>query len=174
MEIEKTERYICSECRRDYTREEDALNCEKEHKLKKQREDLTQFEIREEHLKLLKEMEVGWNDCEFGAPEIDPKRPYGNSDGVDDVARLIGYKKNKNNVEFDKEEAREYDEIEEYLNECEWTEKAHDYLYNLHKEMETVLQIVLSTLSFKKGKYKREDKYTSQWKEVDSANSSQP
>jgi|24BtaG_2_1085350.scaffolds.fasta_scaffold01399_10 hypothetical protein len=173
MEIEKYEKYVCSECRRKYESKQEALECEKEDKLKKQREDLMEFEIKEEHLKLLKEMCIGWNDCEFGAPEIDPKRPYGNSDGVDDVARVIGYKKDKNTVEFDKEEAKEYDDVKEYLEECDWKQEAYDYLYNLHKDMEIVLQIVLSTLSFRKGKYKREDRYTSQWMEV-SADSSQP
>lgn len=30
-----------------------------------------------------------WNDCEYGAPEIDPKRPYGNSDVEGDLAELL-------------------------------------------------------------------------------------
>jgi len=163
MEIEKQEKYICGECRKKYDSKQDALLCEKEDKARKKREDLTQFEIKEEHLKLLKEMNVGWNDCEFGAPEIDPKRPYGNSGGVDDVARVIGFKKNKDTVEFDKEDAKDYGNLKEYFEEADWTEKSYDYLYNLHKDMEIVLQIVLSTLSFKEGKYKRKDTYSSEW-----------
>jgi len=149
MEVEKSEKYVCGLCRRKYDLKEDALSCEKQDKLRKQREDLKEFEVKDEHLKLLKEMYVGWNDCEFGAPEIDPKRPYGNSDGVDDVARVIGYKKTKDTVE---------------LEDCDWTQEAYDYLYNLHKDMQIVLQIVLSSLSFKKGTYQREDIYTSEWR----------
>ena len=46
--------------------------------------------MKEEHLKLLKEMYVGWNECEFGAPEIDPKRPYGDSDVYEDMNKILG------------------------------------------------------------------------------------
>jgi hypothetical protein len=42
-----------------------------------------------EHLALLKHAEWSWNDCEFGAPSMDPKRPYGNSDVEDDLAELL-------------------------------------------------------------------------------------
>jgi len=42
--------------------------------------DKIRFELTEQHLKLIRRMTVRYNDyCEFGAPEIDPKRPYGNS-----------------------------------------------------------------------------------------------
>jgi hypothetical protein len=37
------------------------------------------FKLTDEHLKLLRRFNVGWQDSESGAPEIDPKRPYGNS-----------------------------------------------------------------------------------------------
>ena len=43
------------------------------------------FEIKPEHLKLIRRFCIGWQDCEFGAPEIDPKRPYGNSDVIQDM-----------------------------------------------------------------------------------------
>jgi hypothetical protein len=166
MEIKRTESYICGECRKKYNSKEDALNCEKSDKAERQRDNLAEFEIKEEHLKLLKEMNVGWDDCEFGAPNIDPKRPYGNSDGVNDVARVIGFKKTKDTVEFDKEEAEEYDYLKDYLEDAEWNEKSYDYLLNLHKDMQIVLQIVLSTLSFKKGIYKKKDKYSSEWEMI--------
>lgn len=51
---------------------------------------MTTFTLTEEHLALARHMWVGWNDIEFGAPEIDPKRPYGNSDVVSDVAKIVG------------------------------------------------------------------------------------
>ncbi len=34
-------------------------------------------------------MWVGWSPCEFGAPEIDPKRPYGNSYVVGDIHEIL-------------------------------------------------------------------------------------
>lgn len=108
-------------------------------------------------------MNVEWDDYKFGAPNIDPKRPYGNSDGIDDVARIIGFEKNKKTAEFDKEDAKEYETLTDYFEEIEWTDESQDYLFSLHKEMQIVLQIVLSTLSFQKGKYRRKDPYTSEW-----------
>ena len=48
------------------------------------------FELTEEHIKLLRQMCVSWDDCEFGAPAIDCKRPYGNSDVYSDIAKILG------------------------------------------------------------------------------------
>ena len=48
------------------------------------------FELKAEHLKLLKESYVLWSNCEFGAAGIDPKRPYGSSDVEDDLANILG------------------------------------------------------------------------------------
>lgn len=42
-----------------------------------------------DHLTLLKESCWSWDDCEFGAPSMDPKRPYGNSDVEDDLAEHL-------------------------------------------------------------------------------------
>jgi hypothetical protein len=50
------------------------------------------FTLTEAHLKLLKRANVGWQDCETGAPEIDPKRPYGNSSVYLDVAEILDIK----------------------------------------------------------------------------------
>ena len=50
-----------------------------------------EFTLKEGHLKLLQEMWVNWDlDCYFGSPCIDPKRPYGNSDVLIDVAKIVG------------------------------------------------------------------------------------
>jgi len=48
-----------------------------------------QFELKQEHLTLLKKANVGWQDCEFGAPEINPKRPYGNSGVLEDMFEIL-------------------------------------------------------------------------------------
>ena len=42
-----------------------------------------------DHLTLLARSYWDWNDCEFGAASLDPKRPYGNSDVEDDLAELL-------------------------------------------------------------------------------------
>lgn len=70
--------------------------------------------IKPEHIKLLRQMNVGWNPSEFGAPEINPKRPYGGSSVVDTI--------------------RDITEMES---------ASREWCHNLHKEMEAVLQVWL-------------------------------
>jgi hypothetical protein len=114
------------------------------------------FNLTENHIKLIRRMSVGYNeDCEYGAPEIDPKRPYGNSSVEQDILEIIGIKElrkgvyevelngkhyllkgeNKYNIEFEGEE----------------DEKLVKQVQKLHRETETALQIVLSRGSFDTG-----------------------
>ena len=74
----------------------------------------------------------------------------GNSDVEEDIAEIIKFPKKGN---WDKQEEM-------------WNERASEKLKDLHKEMQIVLQIVLSTLSFKIGLYKKKDKYGSEWEFV--------
>lgn len=97
------------------------------------------FTLTTGHLKLLAKMYVGWDDCETGAPAIDPKRPYGNSDVASDVAEILGV------VDYDPEDDAQY-----------------DHMHKMHNETGTALQIVLSTCSFEPGRYKRTDEYDTQ------------
>lgn len=107
---------------------------------------LERFEVTADHLKLLRQMRVGWQDCEFGAPEIDPKRPYGNGDVLNDVAYIVfgheGYDP-------------EVDEADE------------ERLHRLHRDTETVLQIVLSTGTMEPGIYELTARYSSKWKRLE-------
>lgn len=98
------------------------------------------FELKEEHIKLLRATNVSWDNCEFGAPCIDPKRPYGNSSVVHDIAEIL-------DLDVSTDEA--YYEHEEYCKQ-------------LHKETQTALQIVLSTGSFEPGIYTCR-KYSYNW-----------
>lgn len=43
----------------------------------------------EDHLRLLRASEWDWSDGEFGAAAMDPKRPYGNSGVLDDLAEVL-------------------------------------------------------------------------------------
>ena len=52
--------------------------------------DTRRFTVTDEHLRLLRRAHVTWVDAEFGAPEIDGKRPYGNSDVYSDIAEILG------------------------------------------------------------------------------------
>jgi len=51
------------------------------------------------------------------------------------------------------------------IEDFEIPEEIYDYMTNLHKETETVLQIILSTQSFELGLYENEE-YTSKWTKV--------
>lgn len=119
------------------------------------------FEIKEEHLKLLQRMYVKWDNCEFGASCIDPKRPYGNSNVPQDMIEILGLKELKEGI------------YEFVLNGKKWLLKGEDKyniymdgadeetlieeLDKLHKETQTVLQICLATQSFKIGNYEAEE-----------------
>ena len=97
---------------------------------------LEEFELTEQHIKLLSNAIIGWQDCEFGAPEIDPKRPYGNSSVLLDIAELLGEKGSL--CPHCSEPIKDIDE-----------EK-----YNqLHRETETALEVILSVKSFEPGIY---------------------
>lgn len=109
-------------------------------------EDLQEFVLKENHLKLLSRMNVSWWDAEFGAPSIDPKRPYGNSSVIADMNAILG---------FEGKPCRCCGELLE--------EQDEEKLRNLHKETEIALQIVLSTQSFKPGTYIA-GKYEYNWK----------
>jgi hypothetical protein len=125
------------------------------------------FEVKKEHLLLLKQMCVGWQDCEFGAPEIDPKRPYGNSDVLLDMVEIIGIKKVGEDVfQFDLFGKQYFIYGENKYNLEVKGKELIKILNDLHKETETVLQIALRTGMFKEGKYKLKDKYSDNWEYI--------
>lgn len=77
--------------------------------------------IKPEHIWILKKMNIRWNDEMYeGAPCVDLKRPYGNSNGVvSDITKILrenGYKIDKNEID--------------------------DYAMSLHNSMRAVLAIL--------------------------------
>lgn len=97
------------------------------------------FELKEEHLKLLKNVWIEWENGEFGAPCIDTKRPYGNSDVEYDIAKILDW-------------AMVNDELTDYQ---------YITAQKLHKETQTALQIILSNLTFELGVYENYNEYDS-------------
>lgn len=100
---------------------------------------ITDFTVTDEHLKLMKRAYVSWDDTEFGAPEIDCKRPYGNSNVIEDIAEILG------------------------VPEDQWSDgdgealpDAEQAFTKLHAETAIVLQIALNTGEFREGRYVRE------------------
>lgn len=89
--------------------------------------DPKRFEVTEQHLALLPHLWFNYNDyCEFGAPEVDPKRPYGNSDVYGDLAEIL---------KLEPVSVNEYDE-------SEFSDAQRADMLRVHKEMQTVLNIL--------------------------------
>jgi hypothetical protein len=103
-----------------------------------------EFVVTDQHIKLLKEMNVSWWDCEFGAPAIDCKRPYGNSDVYRDIAEILDIKPDEND-EFSEDQQFDMDEI--------------------HEDMQVVLQILVvnADKGIKPGTYTRANAYDTEW-----------
>jgi len=103
------------------------------------------FTLTETHVRLIRSLVIDWEgDDIWGAPVIDGKRPYGNSDIPKDVAEVLGITK-------DSEE--------------DWTDAQLNQIADLHTSMETALQVVLSAGSFEPGEYKSE-LYSRSWYRV--------
>ena len=98
---------------------------------------MKEFELTEQHLALMRRMWVGWQDCEFGAPEIDPKRPYGNSGVISDIAEILGIP--------------EPDEDEEFPPEL------IERMERLHTETRAAIAIMLQCGKVAIGKYEMSD-----------------
>lgn len=86
------------------------------------------FTITADHLTLLRASEWRESDCEFGAPEMDGKRPYGNSSVESDLA------------EAEQERALEAET---------------DRLVTVHRELPMVLNVATSAMSWTPGTYTR-------------------
>lgn len=117
-----------------------------------------EFTVTEEHLVLLSRMYVGWSRMRahferyaVGAPAIDAKRPYGNTEIEKDMVRILGI------PTIDPEA----DEVEKRIGT-----PAYERLLQLHHDTETALQIVLHTRSFEPGKYVIESWFDDTWKKV--------
>jgi hypothetical protein len=102
--------------------------------------DIVLFSLTDEHVTLLRRAVVRWEDCEYGAPAIDCKRPYGNSSVALDVAEILGWMpKGGHGLDDD------------------LTDALRERADKIHAETETALQIILSTGSFETGTYRRVD-----------------
>lgn len=77
-------------------------------------------------LTLIDNFNWGWNTCEYGAPAVDPKRPFGNSTDIDsDVLRILGEKPDG-------------------MFSDEYSEKQREYAANLYTQTLGVLTVLAS------------------------------
>lgn len=119
---------------------------------------IKRFVINEYHLKLLKELEIGWNHMEFGSPTVDPKKPFGNSDVFKDMVKALGW---EIKIQIDWCLPKNFDLVEDEL-----PEEIETVLFNLYRDLDTVLEICLRTQSFNPGVYES-DIYGSNWKKLE-------
>lgn len=112
---------------------------------------IKRFEVKEEHIKLLKKLNFDFDSrTEFGAPLISPKRPYGNSDVYQDIADIIGIKP----------EVTDWDNEDDFFSDTQ-----EMYMYALHKDMTTVLNILCVNLTIEAGMYQAKV-YSDNWKKI--------
>lgn len=105
--------------------------------------------VTENHLRLLKNLYIGWDDTEFGAPCIDPKRPFGNSNVFSDMAEILGF-----------ELADDEKQPDLYRKQC-------DSLLKGYYELQDCLQILCTNLKLESGKYVLENEYdVKNWRKV--------
>jgi hypothetical protein len=104
------------------------------------------FVLTDDHIKLLQRAYVRWDDCEYGAPGIDCKRPYGNSSVEFDIAEILGW-----DLPLDQFESA-------YL-----TKEQADRAEEIHRETLTALQIVLRTGAMTPGTYRRSKAWKTDW-----------
>ncbi len=119
------------------------------------RRDLTEFEVTENHLKLLRNANIDWHRVGGGSPGLDLKRPYGASNVYQSMAEII---------------RPDLDNHGEY---GDYAETHADELERLHAEVGLALEIVLRVGEFRAGRY-RQDRYCSNWQRVDDASGGEP
>lgn len=118
------------------------------------------FTVTEQHLALLGRAYVRWDDCEFGAPAIDPKRPYGNSSVERDIAEILNEPEWQTAVEED--DRHDDDAAKDY-----YLSRNYDRLVRVHAEVGVALQVALTTRRFAAGEYRLAKDYDStSWQPV--------
>lgn len=104
-----------------------------------------EFTVTEDHLKLLRRAHLYWDYGEgYGAPAINPKRPYGDSYIERSIAEILEAP--------DSDWVSENGAVKAYL-----TPEAEERFTRLHEETMIVLRIALATGEFRPGHYIRDD-----------------
>lgn len=109
-------------------------------------EQIKTFDVKPYHLRLLQKCYTSWDVCEFGAPQIDPKRPFGNS-GANSILTVVAKETGALDHlmdSLDLDECNIYDVLK--------PEKTQE-LIHIYKELEICLQILLNDLAIVPGRY---------------------
>lgn len=130
------------------------------------------FTLTKEHIALLHRTYVDWNDDAYkGAPAVGLKRPYGHSSVIADVVEILLQVNgiDVNMTDHALEDFVSYDREGEVrlLTLPSGRKLTYDDLMVLHRQTETALQIVLCTLSFVPGEYRKARQYDARsWQRV--------
>jgi hypothetical protein len=120
-----------------------------------------EFTVTEDHLKLLRHTyDIYWDPGEgYGAPAINPKKPYGNSAVPQDVATILGAPNS------DWEQAPDWDwDEDEFPPPKALRAEAEDRYLRVHVETAIALMIALATGEFRPGRYTRTNAWGNDWK----------
>lgn len=108
------------------------------------------FTVTEDHLKLFRRLCFRYeDDVEFGAPAVDPKRPYGTGDVYVDIAEIL---------DITPAEKDRWDD-------GYFSGEQRDSMLRLHKELVVVLEIAVRNNGVEVGDYEA-SQYGCDWKPV--------
>lgn len=134
---------------------------------------MAEFTLTQDHIALMGKFHIRWEDFAYdGAPAVDIKRPFGNSDVIEDVVEiLLGLRDTSTWEEREKalEKAVTYDR-EGSIKSVVLPDArvlTRSEMETLYRQMDTALQVVLCTQSFAAGTYRQEHQYDAiSWKLV--------
>jgi hypothetical protein len=114
--------------------------------------DTIYFDLTEEHVKLIRRFYIRWDGAYEGAPAVDSKRPFGNSDWEEDICEILGI------------EPIEHDDMED---EIIYPKGTRERVTALFHELREALQVVCASGSFEPGRYETEKYHETGWKRSD-------
>lgn len=127
------------------------------------------FEVTDFHLALVSGLSFTWIEGAYdGAPAVDPKRPYGNSDVLTDLALIYAESKGYRLINEDTYRML-FRKADGSLFQPD--ESFEDWLFKVHREMPIVLQILASNnlVGIAAGVYREVAPYSQRWEAVDSS-----
>lgn len=105
----------------------------------------TEFDLTTDHIKLLRRANIVWYECEAGAPGLDCKRPFGNSDVEADVCEILRW-----TPELDEDDGS-------------WSDAQRERANEIFRGIGTALQIVLEYQTFEPGYFVRRNAINANW-----------
>lgn len=110
------------------------------------------FELKEEHIKLIQHMYFQFDESAYdGAPCVNFKRPFGNSDLLGDIMDILDFTpSNTEDICFcDGDECEKFHEDDE----LELSESEIKYLMDIYQGTHIALKIITQLKTFETGKY---------------------